>query len=97
MAYIVDLTILMRIFFEMTSGNSTDLTKEKVYEVLKIFDGSSTKTDVHREIRSYVKDVGVSGAAKKGHVLDKVESLIKDHCTAEKITKFLEDEGLVVI
>ncbi|KAG8916551.1 hypothetical protein FRC02_003751, partial [Tulasnella sp. 418] len=84
MAYIVDLTLVMRLlFWKMRQlGGIQSLRKEVVYEVLHEFQDSSTKQKVHTEIRSFVSKGGVLERTNKDKVLDKVVALMEKYGTS---------------
>ncbi|KAH9942684.1 hypothetical protein B0H21DRAFT_710250 [Amylocystis lapponica] len=82
MAYIVDLTIVMRRLFQLSrAAKSSTLNPESVDEVLKEFDASAEKIEVHDAIREFVAQASFLQTQKKDFVFEKVVSLIREHTT----------------
>ena len=80
MAYIVDLIIIMQMIFIISERRENGVvTPKEVENVLKDFEVNQ-RGSVHREIRQFVDQLGVSKAiVGKDLVLEKIEELIDNH------------------
>ena len=81
MAYIVDLTNVMRSVFWLTQDAELDqpLTPELCEIAVKAYEHSQVKHDIHRDIRVFIKEVNIFQFAKRDKIFDKVVDLIKKH------------------
>jgi hypothetical protein len=82
MAYIIDLIIIMQMIFKISEGRADGVVKpEEVEGVLKDF-GDNQRSRVHREIRKFVREMGVLKAVVgKDIVLEKMVELIGQSLT----------------
>ena len=82
MAYIVDLIIIMQMIFIISEGRADGVVKpEEVESVLKDF-GANQRSRVHREIKKFVREMGVLKAVVgKDIVLEKMVELIGQSLT----------------
>ena len=77
MAYIVDLIIIMQMIFVISEARPDGVVKpEEVEDVLRRFEANQC-TNVHEDIRRFVRDMGVFKAVRgKDIVFDKMVELI---------------------
>lgn len=71
MAYIVNLTIIMRRLFDITQ----DVSPESIHSVIEEYRESEARQRVHTEIRSFSLDL-----RGKDRALEKIIELIDDNC-----------------
>jgi hypothetical protein len=80
MGYIVDLTVVLDVFFSAPS--SGDISQEKVRLVFEWFVTSGHKEKIHRQIRGFVTEafaVRVS-VPQKDLILERIIDLIQEFC-----------------
>ena len=73
MAYIADLTIVMHRL------SSTELSEERVVTILTDYAKSKAISQVHNDIRKFVKDIPTLRLKDKDHALDEIIRLIEKH------------------
>ena len=73
MAYIADLTIVMHRL------SSTELSEEWVITVLEDYAKPKAISQVHNDIRKFVKDIPTLRLKDKDHALDEIIRLIEKH------------------
>jgi hypothetical protein len=78
MAYIVDLTIILRqLFWRMREkGGIQPVSKELINETITTFHNSVEKEKVHRDIRTFVAQSGWRQRVDRDSVLEEVVRLI---------------------
>jgi len=80
MAYIVDLIVIMQMIFVISEKRVNGVVKpEEVEDVLKDFEANQ-RSDIHRVIRQFVRQMGVPKAVVgKDIVFEKMVDLINHH------------------
>jgi hypothetical protein len=80
MGYIVDLSLVLNILFWLIHdrGTSHAVSQQDVAQALKYYT-SSLSEGVHRQIRSFVQNLGIIERVRRDHVLDEVVQLINTH------------------
>ena len=100
MGYIVDLSLVLNILFWLVhdQGTSHAVSQQDVAQALKYYtsplndgDTSSLSEGVHRQIRSFVQNLGVIERVRRDHVLDEVVQLINAH--RSDVAKFRRDSA----
>lgn len=83
MAYVVDVTIIMQIIFwhMRQQGGIHPVSSEVVSFAFAEHEKSNLKKTVHKDIREYVDGTSVSGRMDPDLAVEKITSLISDHCT----------------
>ncbi|KAF8720436.1 hypothetical protein AX14_010969 [Amanita brunnescens Koide BX004] len=76
MGYVVDLTLIMKdVFQESLKHKDGKVTKERVEEIIDVFDKSQKKISVHTEIQAFSLTMNLFA---KDAAVDQIEALIND-------------------
>jgi hypothetical protein len=76
MGYVVDLTLIMKdVFQESLKHKDGKVTKERVEEIIDVFDKSQKKISVHAEIQAFSLTMNLFA---KDAAVDQIEALIND-------------------